>query len=90
MLFFEINAFYLRKEVELKLRMITLLRKRQAAANRILADGEDRELVKDHVEWRAVVEGFTLLQNDLLKLQVFDPISSLILGLTSSRSNSST
>jgi hypothetical protein len=70
--------------------MITLLRKRQAAANRILADGEDRELVKDHVVWRAVIEGFTLLQNDLLKLQVFDPISSLILGLTPSQSNSST
>ena len=87
---FEINAFYLQKEAELKLRMITLLRKRQAAANRILADGEDRELVKDHVEWKAVIEGFTLLQNDLLKLQVFHPICSLILGLTASQSNSST
>ena len=50
--------------------MIALLRKRHIAANRILADGEDREVVKDHVEWRAVIEGFELLQNDLLKLQV--------------------
>jgi CDK inhibitor PHO81 len=76
---FKINAFYLQREAELKLRMIALLRKRQAAANRILAVGEDREMVKDHVEWRAVIEGFTLLQNDLLKLQVFTSVLSWVL-----------
>jgi hypothetical protein len=50
--------------------MITLLSKRQAAASRTLPDTEEPEVIKDHAEWKAVVEGFTLLQNDLLKLQV--------------------
>ena len=50
--------------------MITLLSKRQAAASRVVPDADEPEVIKDHVEWKAVVEGFTLLQNDLLKLQV--------------------
>ncbi|KAG8837698.1 ubiquitin-protein ligase peroxin 12 [Serendipita sp. 400] len=72
----KINAFYLQKEAELKLRMITLLSKRQAAANRISPDPEDQETIKNHVEWKAVTEGFTLLQNDLLKLQQFVDINA--------------
>lgn len=66
----QINAFYLQKEAELKLRLTTLLSKRRAAASRVLPDSDEMELAKDHVEWGAVIEGFTLLQNDLLKLQV--------------------
>lgn len=73
----KINAFYLQKEAELKLRMITLLSKRQAAINRIPPDSVDLESIKDHVEWKAVIEGFTLLQNDLLKLQQFVDINGI-------------
>ncbi|KAG8834570.1 ubiquitin-protein ligase peroxin 12 [Serendipita sp. 399] len=73
----KINAFYLQKEAELKLRMITLLSKRQAAANRISPDPDEQDTVKNHVEWKAVTEGFTLLQNDLLKLQQFVDINAI-------------
>lgn len=52
------------------MRLATLLSKRQAAAQRILPEVDDREHIKGHVEWKAVEEGFTLLQNDLSKLQV--------------------
>lgn len=66
----QINTFYLQKEAELKLRSATLLSKQRAAADRILPDIDDATPTTDHVEWRAVEEGFRLLQNDLLKLQV--------------------
>ncbi|CAG8630774.1 5398_t:CDS:2, partial [Acaulospora colombiana] len=72
----KINAFYLKKEAELKLRIIALLSKRQAAASRTLPDSDEREMIKDHVEWQAVEEGFTLLQNDLSKLQQFVDINA--------------
>ena len=66
----QINAFYLQKEAELKLRLETLLSKRRAAAGRFLpSDGDATP--KDHVEWKAVEEGFRLLERDLAKLQVF-------------------
>jgi hypothetical protein len=67
----QINTFYLQKEAELKLRLETLLSKRKAAALRFLPDGVDDTLAaKDHVEWKAVEEGFRLLERDLGKLQV--------------------
>lgn len=65
----QINSFYLQKEAELKLRLETLLSKRRAAAARVLPDESDTT-PKDHVEWRAVEEGFRLLERDLAKLQV--------------------
>lgn len=65
----QINAFYLQKEAELKLRLETLLSKRRAAASRVLPDAADGT-PKDHVEWKAVEEGFRLLERDLRKLQV--------------------
>ena len=67
----KINAFYLRKEAELKLRMETLLSKRRAAAMRVLPDEVgDTAQNYDYVEWKAVEEGFHLLERDLAKLQV--------------------
>jgi CDK inhibitor PHO81 len=61
----------LEKEAELKLRLETLLSKRKAAASRFLPDGANDTLAaKDHVEWKAVEEGFRLLERDLGKLQV--------------------
>jgi len=65
----KINAFYLEKEAELKLRLETLLSKRRAAAMRVLPDSLD-DATKNHVEWSAVEEGFRLLERDLGKLQV--------------------
>lgn len=62
----QINAFYLQKEEELKKRLTTLLAKRQAAVSRL----QDDESNNDGVEWRAVEEGFRLLEKDLGKLQV--------------------
>ncbi|KAH7916817.1 cyclin-dependent protein kinase inhibitor [Hygrophoropsis aurantiaca] len=66
----KINAFYLRKEAELKLRLETLLSKRRAAALRGLPDTMDDNAF-NHVEWNAVEEGFRLLERDLGKLQQF-------------------
>ncbi|VDB90068.1 unnamed protein product [Peniophora sp. CBMAI 1063] len=66
----KINAFYLRKEAELKLRLETLLSKRRAAASRVLPDGVD-DTTQNYVEWKAVEEGFRLLERDLAKLQRF-------------------
>ncbi|KZT12789.1 uncharacterized protein LAESUDRAFT_16249 [Laetiporus sulphureus 93-53] len=66
----KINAFYLLKEAELKLRLETLLSKRRAAAARVLPDSFD-DATKNHVEWSAVEEGFRLLERDLGKLQVY-------------------
>ncbi|KIJ70440.1 hypothetical protein HYDPIDRAFT_23545 [Hydnomerulius pinastri MD-312] len=66
----KINAFYLQKEAELKLRLETLLSKRRAAASRGLPDAGD-ESTSNHVEWSAVEEGFRLLERDLGKLQQF-------------------
>ena len=61
----------MQKEAELKLRLETLLSKRKAAASRFLPDGANDTLAaKDHVEWKAVEEGFRLLERDLGKLQV--------------------
>lgn len=67
----------MQKEAELKLRLETLLSKRKAAASRFLPDGANDTLAaKDHVEWKAVEEGFRLLERDLGKLQVsFNPRS---------------
>ncbi|OSX60380.1 hypothetical protein POSPLADRAFT_1148806, partial [Postia placenta MAD-698-R-SB12] len=67
----KINAFYLEKEAELKLRLETLLSKRRAAAMRVLPDPFD-DATKNHVEWSAVEEGFRLLERDLRKLQVYE------------------
>lgn len=67
-LIFKINAFYLRKESELKMRLETLLSKRRAAAMRLPDTVDDPCL--NHVEWSAVEEGFRLLERDLGKLQV--------------------
>lgn len=65
----QINAFYLQKEAELKLRLETLLSKRKAAAERTFPD-KGNSTPKDNVEWRAVEEGLRLLERDLAKLQV--------------------
>ena len=61
----------MQKEAELKLRLETLLSKRMAAALRTLPSAND-STPKDHVEWKAVEEGFRLLERDLAKLQVGD------------------
>ncbi|GBE79586.1 Ankyrin repeat protein nuc-2 [Sparassis crispa] len=71
----KINAFYLEKEAELKLRLETLLSKRRAAAMRVLPDSVD-DATKNHVEWSAVEEGFRLLERDLGKLQQFIEINA--------------
>lgn len=65
----QINAFYLQKERELKARLATLLNKRKAALQRLQDAGEDGP-IGEGVEWRAVQEGFRLLERDLSKLQV--------------------
>jgi CDK inhibitor PHO81 len=66
----QINAFYLQKEAELKLRLATLLSKRKAAAFRKRVETDDSNADVDGAEWLAVEEGFRLLQRDLSKLQV--------------------
>ncbi|CCM04807.1 uncharacterized protein FIBRA_07000 [Fibroporia radiculosa] len=71
----QINAFYLEKEAELKLRLETLLSKRRAAAALVLPDLVD-DAYKNHVEWSAVEEGFRLLERDLGKLQQFVEINA--------------
>ncbi|TFY72077.1 hypothetical protein EVG20_g918 [Dentipellis fragilis] len=71
----KINAFYLRKEAELKLRLETLLSKRRAAAMRVLPDETD-DPTQNSVEWKAVEEGFHLLERDLGKLQHFIEINA--------------
>ncbi|KAG9047366.1 ubiquitin-protein ligase peroxin 12 [Tulasnella sp. UAMH 9824] len=64
----KINTFYLQKEAELKTRLATLLSKRQAAARRVqVSMGEEAN--NTGAEWRAVEEGFRLLDQDLGKLQ---------------------
>ncbi|KAI0677463.1 cyclin-dependent protein kinase inhibitor [Trametes maxima] len=72
----KINAFYLEKEAELKLRLETLLSKRRAAAMRVLPDALD-DATKNHVEWSAVEEGFRLLERDIGKLQQFVEINAM-------------
>ncbi|KAH9045748.1 cyclin-dependent protein kinase inhibitor [Lactarius pseudohatsudake] len=57
----KINAFYLRKEAELKLRLETLLSKRRASALRAPRDSLD-DTAQNSVEWKAVEEGFHLLE----------------------------
>ncbi|KAL4082008.1 hypothetical protein V8B97DRAFT_1863407 [Scleroderma yunnanense] len=71
---FSINAFYLQKEAELKLRLESLLSKRRAAASRGLPDANDP--TQKPVEWSAVEEGFRLLERDLDKLQHFIEINA--------------
>ncbi|KZW03860.1 ankyrin [Exidia glandulosa HHB12029] len=66
----KINTFYLQKEAELRLRLENMLRKRQAAAER-LGDTSREDGTLDYVEWRAVDEGFRLLEHDLGKVQQF-------------------
>lgn len=70
----KINAFYLQKEAELRLRMETLLSKRRAAAARGIPDVTDTAV---HSEWSAVEEGFRLLERDLGKLQSFVEINAI-------------
>lgn len=74
----KINAFYLQKEAELKLRMETLLSKRRAAAARGMRDSGDSNSVsfQNRVEWNAVEEGFRLLERDLGKLQQFVEVNA--------------
>ncbi|OBZ76417.1 Ankyrin repeat protein nuc-2 [Grifola frondosa] len=72
----KINAFYLEKEAELKLRLETLLSKRRAAAMRVHPDSLD-DATKNHVEWSAVEEGFRLLERDIGKLQQFVEINAM-------------
>ncbi|KAH9943358.1 cyclin-dependent protein kinase inhibitor [Epithele typhae] len=72
----KINAFYLEKEAELKLRLETLLSKRRAAAARVMPDNLD-DPTKNHVEWSAVEEGFRLLERDIGKLQQFVEINAM-------------
>lgn len=71
----KINAFYLQKEAELKLRMETLLSKRRAAAVRGLPDASAGS-PQNRAEWSAVEEGFRLLERDLGKLQQFVEINA--------------
>ncbi|KAG2013350.1 ankyrin repeat domain-containing protein 50 [Coprinopsis cinerea AmutBmut pab1-1] len=71
----KINAFYLQKEAELKLRMETLLSKRRAAAARGMPD-TNSDSFQNRVEWSAVEEGFRLLERDLGKLQQFVEINA--------------
>ncbi|KAF7980881.1 hypothetical protein HWV62_36049 [Athelia sp. TMB] len=71
----KINAFYLRKEAELTMRLETLLSKRRAAAMRGLPDAVD-DPTQNHVEWSAVEEGFRLLERDLGKIQQFIEINA--------------
>ncbi|RPD67076.1 hypothetical protein L227DRAFT_582465 [Lentinus tigrinus ALCF2SS1-6] len=89
----KINAFYLEKEAELKLRLETLLSKRRAAAMRVMPDSMD-DATKNHVEWSAVEEGFRLLERDIGKLQQFVEINAMgfrkILKKWDKRSRSST
>lgn len=54
----------------MKLRLETLLSKRMAAATRLPPTDIIDSTPKDHVEWKAVEEGFRLLERDLSKLQV--------------------
>ncbi|KAL4241238.1 Peroxisome assembly protein 12 [Abortiporus biennis] len=90
----KINAFYLEKEAELKLRLETLLSKRRAAAMHVLPEAMDDNSVQNHVEWNAVQEGFRLLERDLGKLQQFVEINATgfrkILKKWDKRSKSST
>lgn len=75
----------------MKLRLETLLSKRKAAALRIGPnDAEGRDNAREHVEWRAVEEGFRLLQRDLGKIEV-SPRAFMVFRLISNRvcSNSS-
>ncbi|KAG8888011.1 ubiquitin-protein ligase peroxin 12 [Tulasnella sp. 332] len=71
----KINAFYLQKEADLKKRLETLLNKRKAAAQRLQAIIEE-PTIDGGVEWRAVQEGFRLLDKDLNKLQQFIEINA--------------
>lgn len=73
----KINSFYLQKEAELKLRLETLLSKRMAAAARLPPSNTADSTPKDHVEWKAVEEGFRLLERDLSKLQQFVDINAI-------------
>lgn len=84
----QINAFYLEKEAELKMRLETLLMKRRAAATRVLPDSLEDNATKDHVEWSAVEEGFHLLERDLGKLQVRptrDPVCTRLMNFSAIR-----
>ncbi|KAI0047270.1 cyclin-dependent protein kinase inhibitor [Auriscalpium vulgare] len=86
---FQINSFYLRKEAELKLRLETLLSKRRAAALRVLPNGID-DTTQNYVEWKAVEEGFHLLERDLAKLQINGTGFRKILKKWDKRSKSTT
>ncbi|KAH7100602.1 hypothetical protein BKA62DRAFT_639662 [Auriculariales sp. MPI-PUGE-AT-0066] len=66
----KINGFYLQREAELRLRLENLLRKRQAAAQR-LSESSQEDNPLDYVEWRAIEEGFRVLEHDLGKVQQF-------------------
>jgi hypothetical protein len=58
--------------------METLLSKRRAAAARGLPDETDTAI---HSEWRAVEEGFRLLERDLGKLQVRASLRQIMISI---------
>ncbi|WOO79827.1 Ankyrin repeat protein nuc-2 [Vanrija pseudolonga] len=77
----KINAFYLIKERDLRLRLLTLLsnRKRLLRTQReLVADGHDigEEGGKRSAEWASLEEGWRLFERDLGKLQGFIEINA--------------
>ncbi|BEI86688.1 hypothetical protein CcaverHIS002_0700340 [Cutaneotrichosporon cavernicola] len=75
----KINQFYLVKERELRLRLLTLLsnRKRLLRSQRELnADGDVSEGEKRSAEWSSLEEGWRLFERDLGKLQGFIEINA--------------
>ncbi|KAG8931748.1 ubiquitin-protein ligase peroxin 12 [Tulasnella sp. 418] len=72
----KINTFYLQKEAELKVRLATLLTKRNAASQSIQTEQDAVDQSIEGVEWLTVEEGFRLLDKDLGKLQQFIEINA--------------
>lgn len=75
----KINAFYLIKERELRLRLLTLLssRKRLLRSQReLVQDGMISEGTKRGAEWASLEEGWRLFERDLGKLQGFIEINA--------------
>lgn len=68
----QINAFYLSKEAELKVRLRTLIDKRKL----ILSRRGPAKLSKDSPSFYALYEGFRYFEKDLSKLQQFIEINA--------------
>ena len=77
---FQINAFYLVKERDLRLRLLTLLTNRKRLLHRSrtggaadvdtdMVEGDSRSSRKG-LEWESLEEGWRLFERDLGKLQV--------------------